>query len=254
MKHSPWEADSSCPYRNAESSHLYFHNTPLLSHILKPREFSPCPHNSLFRSISLFFCHLLLRPLSDLFLSDFPNIGKHFLSLWFFLQGHACYVIRLLLMCYFTARKNVTLFPIFLGKTYMLIAHHMTILYLYCNRTNDRVFKDALSGTGSSLNWINAEVTKLRKTWCWPMSIYFLSGRFGDIKKLRNGLNSYGWCLSRFETQPPPAFRKVCVPRNFTLVEFWISRNFPTFNLIQVFYLPPPPPPKKNKNCSQRVQ
>jgi len=113
------------------------------------------------------------------------------LCVFFFLQGHACYVIRLLLICYFTARTNVTLFPIFLGKRYMSIAHHMTTLYLYWNRTDDRVFKDALSGTGSSLNGINTEVTELRKTWCWPISMYFPSGRFGDIKKLRNDLNSY---------------------------------------------------------------
>ena len=109
---------------------VYFHNTPLLNHILKPHEFNPYHHNSLFRSFSLFFWHLFLRLSSYLFLPGFRNIGKHFLSLWCFLQGYACYVIRLILMRYFTVRKNVTLFLTFLGKPYMLIRHHMTILLL----------------------------------------------------------------------------------------------------------------------------
>jgi len=109
-------------------------------------------------------------------------------------------VIRLLLMRYFTIRKNGTLFPIFLGKPYMLIRHHMAVLNLYWNKglwIDDRVFKDALSDTGNILNGINANVIELRKSRCWPISMIFLSGRFGDIKKLRKDRNNYSWCPCR---------------------------------------------------------
>jgi hypothetical protein len=125
---------------------------------------------------------------------------KDFLYLWCFLQGRAYYVIRLILTRYFTVRKNVTLYPIFLGKPYILIRHHLTILYLYLNKglwIDYWVFKDALSDAGNILNWINANVTELRKTRCWPISMTFLSGPFGNIKKLRKGLNTYSWCPCR---------------------------------------------------------
>jgi len=51
MKHITWKADSSCPYRNAESSHLYFHNTPLLSHILSRTNWV---HNITIRCLDLY--------------------------------------------------------------------------------------------------------------------------------------------------------------------------------------------------------
>jgi len=84
----------------------------------------------------------------------------------------------------------------------MLMRHHMTILYLYWNKglwIDVRVFKGALSDTGNTriLNGINANVTEFRKTRCWPISMTFLNGRFGDIKKLRKDLNNHTWCLCR---------------------------------------------------------
>jgi len=148
-----------------------------------------------------------------------------------------------------TYARMLHFFSIFLGKPYTLMRHHTTIVHLYWNKglwIDDRVFKGSLSNTGNTrnLNGINANVTELRKKRCWPISMIFLSDRFGDIKKLRKDLNNYSWCPCRHVKHSHPQLFVSFAFHGTTLVEFCVGQNFPTFssvqfNWIQVFHLTP---------------